>query len=117
MSAAWCTQVLDEAIKDHGAPEIFNTDQGSQFTSEVFTNTLKENGIRILMDGKGSALENIFIECLWRSVKYEHIYLNIYEDGLSLLKGLSEYLQFYNGERLHQSLDYKTPKTVYKTAA
>ena len=117
MSAQWCAEVLQEAIKNHGVPEIFNTDQGSQFTSEVFINTLIDNGIKISMDGKGRALDNIFIERLWRSVKYENIYLNVYENGLSLWKGLEQYFQFYNQERLHQSLDYHTPKQKYVLAA
>jgi len=117
MSAQWCTEVLREAIKNHGVPEIFNTDQGSQFTSEVFINTLIDNGIKISMDGKGRALDNIFIERLWRTVKYENIYLNVYENGLSLWKGLEQYFQFYNQERLHQSLDYHTPKQEYVLAA
>jgi putative transposase len=117
MSAQWCTEVLQEAIKNHGIPEIFNTDQGSQFTSEVFINTLKDNGINISMDGKGRALDNIFIERLWRSVKYENVYLNVYDNGLSLWKGLEQYFQFYNQERLHQSLNYHTPKQKYVLAA
>ena len=117
MSAEWCTEVLKEAIKNHGIPEIFNTDQGSQFTSDVFINTLIDNGIKISMDGKGRALDNIFIERLWRSVKYENIYLNVYENGLSLWKGLEQYFQFYNMERLHQSLDYHTPNQKYVLAA
>lgn len=117
MSAEWCTEVLKEAIKNYGIPEIFNTDQGSQFTSEVFINTLIDNGIKISMDGKGRALDNIFIERLWRSVKYENVYLNVYENGLSLWKGLDQYFQFYNQERLHQSLDYHTPKQKYVLAA
>ena len=117
MSVQWCTEVLQEAIKEHGVPEIFNTDQGSQFTSEVFINTLIYNGIKISMDGKGRALDNIFIERLWRIVKYENIYLNVYENGLSLWKGLEKYFQFYNHERLHQSLDYHTPNQMYVFAA
>lgn len=117
MSAEWCTEVLQEAIREHGTPEIFNTDQGSQFTSEVFINTLIANGIKISMDGKGRALDNIFIERLWRSVKYENIYLNVYENGLSLWKGLDLYFQFYNHHRSHQALDYHTPKQKYVFAA
>ena len=117
MSAEWCTEVLQEAIKNHGIPEIFNTDQGSQFTSEVFINTLIDNGIKISMDGKGRAFDNIFVERLWRSVKYENIYLNVYENGLSLWKGLEQYFQFYNMKRLHQSLDYHTPNQKYVLAA
>lgn len=117
MSAEWCAEVLKEAIKTHGVPEIFNTDQGSQFTSDIFIKALNDNGIKISMDGKGRALDNIFIERLWRSVKYENVYLNVYENGLSLWEGLEKYFQFYNDERLHQSLDYQTPKQRYELAA
>lgn len=117
MSAEWCSEVVTEAIKKHGIPEIFNTDQGNQFTSTVFINTLIDNGIKISMDGKGRALDNIFIERLWRSVKYENIYLNVYENGLFLWEGLEKYFQFYNHQRLHQSLDYHTPKEKYVLAA
>ena len=113
MSADWCAEVLEETIKNHGCPEIFNTDQGSQFTSDVFIKILKSNEIKISMDGKGRALDNIFIERLWKSVKYEHVYLYVYEDGISLYKGLEKYFTFYNEERLHQSLNYKTPNEMY----
>lgn len=117
MTAEWCTETLKAAIEMYGKPEIFNTDQGSQFTSDVFINELKQNNIKISMDGKGRALDNIFIERLWRSVKYENVYLNVYENGLTLWKGLDEYFQFYNNKRLHQSLKYKTPKEIYVLAA
>ena len=117
MSADWCSQVLEEAIVKHGKPEIFNTDQGSQFTSDVFINVLKSNEIEISMDGKGRALDNIFIERLWKSVKYENVYLNVYENGIDLYKGLDQYFEFYNHERIHQSLDYKTPNQRYCLAA
>lgn len=117
MTAEWCTDVLKSAIEMHGKPEIFNTDQGSQFTSDIFINELKKNEIKISMDGKGRALDNIFVERLWRSVKYENVYLNVYENGLTLWTGLNEYFQFYNNKRLHQSLKYKTPKEVYELAA
>lgn len=117
MTAEWCAQVLKAAIEKQGTPEIFNTDQGSQFTSDVFINELKRNEIKISMDGKGRALDNIFVERLWRSVKYENVYLNVYENGLTLWKGLDEYFQFYNNQRLHQSLEYKTPKEIYEQAA
>ncbi len=117
MTAEWCAQVLGEAIEKQGKPEIFNTDQGSQFTSEVFINVLKNNEIKISMDGKGRALDNVFVERLWRSVKYENVYLNVYENGLTLWEGLSDYFGFYNNNRLHQSLDYLTPKHVYYNAA
>ena len=113
MTAEWCAEVLQETLYQYGKPEIFNTDQGSQFTSDVFIKALTENEIKISMDGKGRALDNIFVERLWRSVKYEHIYLNVYEDGLSLWKGLDGYFRFYNGERPHQSLAYKTPANCY----
>lgn len=117
MSADWCCEVLQETIEKHGKPEIFNTDQGSQFTSDVFIKVLTDNEIKISMDGKGRALDNIYIERLWRSVKYEHIYLNVYENGLSLWKGLEGYFRFYNNERPHQSLSYKTPAKCYAQAA
>lgn len=113
MTAEWCTDVMREAIAVHGKPGILNSDQGSQFTSEAFTGLLKEQEIEISMDGKGRAIDNIFIERLWRSVKYEHIYLYSPEDGVSLYEGLNQYFNFYNRERLHQSLDYKTPAVLY----
>lgn len=117
MTAEWCTEVLKEAIEKHGKPEIFNTDQGSQFTSDIFINELKKNEIKISMDGKGRALDNVFVERLWRSVKYENVYLNVYENGLTLWKGLDDYFRFYNNDRLHQSLDYQTPGQIYHFAA
>ena len=108
----FCVNALERAL--HGAqPEIFNTDQGSQFTSEVFTGKLKERNIAISMDGRGRALDNIFVERLWRSVKYEDIYLHEYEDVPQVVTGLGRYFKFYNHARLHQSLDYKTPALVY----
>jgi len=117
MSAEWCTETLKTAIEKHGRPEIFNTDQGSQFTSDVFIKELKTNEIKISMDGKGRALDNIYIERLWRSVKYENVYLNVYENGLTLWKGLNDYFRFYNNERLHQSLNYQTPGQIFHFAA
>ncbi len=113
MMAEWCVQTLQTAIAKHGKPQIINTDQGSQFTSTIFIDTLKKNEIQISMDGKGRALDNIFIERFWRSVKYENVYLNVYEDGVSLYHGLKDYFEFYNQERLHQSLDYQTPNKIY----
>jgi putative transposase len=113
MTAEWCTRVLQEAINKYGKPEIFNTDQGSQYTSEVHTKLLIDNGIKISMDGKGRAIDNIFIERLWRSVKYENVYLQAYGSTLELYKGLKEYFRFYNDERFHQSLDYLTPREMY----
>lgn len=117
MTAEWCTSIVEDAVIIHGKPEILNSDQGSQFTSAVYTAFLKESGILISMDGKGRAIDNIFIERLWRSVKYEHIYLYVYEDGKSLYKGLQWYFSFYNDERGHQSLNYKTPGYMYQQAA
>ena len=93
--------------------EIFNTDQGSQFTSHEFTHTLLDKDIQISMDGRGRALDNVFVERLWRSVKYECIYLNEYSSVSSLHQGLSDYFRFYNYERIHQSLDYKTPEKIH----
>ena len=117
MTAEWCKTVVEEAIQKNGRPEIFNSDQGSQFTSEEFTSFLEKQEIKISMDSKGRALDNIFIERLWKSVKYECVYLHSFEDGISLYKGLDQYLSFYNRERLHQSLGYKTPEQHYLLAA
>lgn len=117
MDAEWCAEMLKDAIHLHGCPQIFNTDQGSQFTSEVFTNVLKENKIQISMDGKGRALDNIFIERLWRSLKYEYVYLNVCNDGVELFAGLTRYFDFYNNRRIHQSLNYAVPIEIFKAAA
>lgn len=116
MDTVFCVDCLQEALQRHGSPEIFNTDQGSQFTSESFTGVLKANGIAISMDGRGRALDNIFVERLWRSVKYEDVYLKGYNNTTQLMMGLTEYFVFYNGERPHQSLGNLTPNTVYATA-
>jgi putative transposase len=116
MEAEWCAEFLQEAINKAGKPEIFNTDQGSQFTSEVFTGVLINNGITISMDGKGRATDNIFIERLWRSVKYEDVYLHAYETGLEVFKGLKKYFEFYNQKRRHTSLNNDRPIDVYKAA-
>lgn len=117
MTADWCKEVLHEAIEQHGKPEIFNSDQGSQFTSDLFTGCLEKNEIQISMDGKGRAIDNIYIERLWRTVKYEHIYLHTPADGVALYEGLNNYFSFYNKERLHQSLGYQAPENLYKKAA
>lgn len=116
MTAEWCVETISEAIEKYGKPEIMNSDQGSQFTSELYTKFLTEKGVQISMDGKGRAIDNIFIERLWRSVKYEHVYLYVYEDGLSLWKGLNSYFEFYNQVRPHQSLEYSTPSRLYLAA-
>lgn len=113
MDAQWCTEVLEEAIRKHGKPEIFNTDQGSQFTSILFTGALKKHGIKISMDGKGRAIDNVFIERLWRSLKYEYVYLNPANGGVELYQGIQKYLSFYNNERIHQNLEYKVPKELF----
>ena len=116
MDAGFCVDCFEDAIRVYGTPEIFNSDQGSQFTSDVFTGILIENDIKISMDGRGRALDNIFTERLWRTVKYEDVYLKQYDCVQRLLLGLTDYFVFYNEERLHQSLSYKTPSMVYQTA-
>lgn len=113
LSEYFCIDCLQTALKNWGKPLIFNTDQGSQFTSKNFTQILKNEAIKISMDSKGRALDNIFIERFWRTLKYEYIYLNSFDDGLELEKGLSKFIQFYNYERKHQSLGYLTPAEVY----
>ncbi len=109
----FCLEALAEALRQ-GKPEIFNTDQGSQFTSEAFTGMLLEQGIPISMDGKGRYLDNIFVERLWRSVKYEEVYLKAYQNGTEARKGIDAYLAFYNRERPHQALGYQTPGQVFE---
>ncbi len=116
MEAMFCVDCLEEALRAHGTPEIFNSDQGSQFTSEAFTDVLKREGINISMDGRGRAFDNIFVERLWRSVKHEDVYLKGYSSMGELTLGLTDYFIFYNGERPHQSLENKTPDIVYQTA-
>jgi putative transposase len=116
MSADWCTQLVQDCIDKHGAPEIMNTDQGSQFTSEEFTGMLKDHEVRISMDSKGRALDNIFIERLWRSVKYEQVYPKPAGEGLELYKGLKEWFTYYNEERRHSSLDHEPPIKVFEAA-
>jgi len=117
MSSQWCAATLEEAIARHGVPQIINSDQGSQFTSQIWIDALREHRIAISMDGKGRAIDNVFIERLWRSVKYEYVYLHVCDTGTLLWKGLDEYFQFYNHHRLHQSLEYKTPAQYYPVKA
>jgi putative transposase len=125
MTAQWCAQVVQEAIVMYGKPEIINSDQGSQFTAIEFTrmfdnykeNPKEQQDFRISMDGKGRCIDNIFIERLWKSVKQECVYLHAFDDGVKLYEGLQNYFHFYNTERLHQSLDYETPGSVYLKAA
>lgn len=112
MTSDFCLSALEEAFS-HGTPEIFNTDQGVQFTSSDFTDLLKCREVRISMDGKGRYQDNIIVERLWRSVKYEEVYLRRYESGEEAHEGLSEYIAFYNEKRLHQSLNYLTPAEIY----
>ena len=113
MEAVFCVDCLEEALRAYGKPEIFNSDQGSQFTSTSFTDVLKREGITISMDGRGRAFDNLFVERLWRSLKYEDIYLKGYAGMGELALGLTEYFVFYNGERPHQSLGNRTPDRVY----
>jgi len=113
LESSFCVAALDRALCV-AQPEVFNSDQGSQFTSLVFTERLKAQGISISMDGRGRALDNIFVERLWRSVKYEEVYLKEYRHAPDAMKGLRQYFEFYNRERLHQSLAYKTPEAVYR---
>ena len=113
MDLSFCVEALEQAL-GQGRPEIFNTDQGGQFTSQAFTARLKEGGIRISMDGRGRALDNVFVERLWRSVKYEEVYLRDYQTVWDARHGLGRYFAFYNGERLHQALGYRPPAAVYR---
>lgn len=115
MDASFCVDCLEEALRSHGKPEIFNSDQGSQFTSGAFTGVLAREGITISMDGRGRAFDNIFIERLWRNVKYEDVYLKGYANMGELMLGLTSYMAFYNGERFHQSLGGKTPDHVHRS--
>ncbi len=113
LDSSFCVEALEEAIDNYGCPEIFNTDQGSQFTAEVFTDTLQSNNIAISMDGKGRWMDNVFIERLWKSVKYEDVYLKSYGSMTEARRGLFQYFKFYNEKRWHQNFDRKTPNVVY----
>ena len=114
MDTSFCLEALEEALARFGKPEIFNTDQGSQFTSQAFTGALEGAGVRISMDGRGRFLDNIFIERLWRSLKHEDIYLKHYADGREARAGIASWIAFYNGRRPHQALGYKTPMSVWR---
>ena len=114
LDADFCIEALEETLRK-GEPEVFNTDQGVQFTSEAFTGLLQKHGVRISMDGKGSYNDNLFIERLWRSVKYEEVYLKAYQDGRDARISISEYFRFYNNEHPHQALGYRTPAEEYYT--
>ena len=113
MTSDFCVAALTEALALYGTPEIFNTDQGSQFTSEAFTSVVKDAGVLVSMDGVGRAIDNVFIERLWRTLKYDHVYLNPAINGNACRDGIGDYLNYYNGERPHSSLDDQTPDEVY----
>jgi putative transposase len=113
MDSSFCLEAVEEALK-YGKPKIFNTDQGVQFTCGEFTSTLENLGIQISMDGKGRWMDNVFIERLWRSVKYELTYLKEYETGLQLYKDLKNYFEYYNKKRPHQSFNFRTPFEMYQ---
>jgi putative transposase len=115
MEAAFCVETLEDALARHGKPEIFNTDQGSQFTGSAFTGVLASNGIAISMDGKGAWRDNVFVERLWRSVKYEEVYLRAYDDVSEARSSIGRYLDFYNRRRPHSGLDGATPDQAYFT--
>ena len=116
LHADFCVDALEVALAVHGAPEIFNTDQGSQFTGEAFTEVLREAKVDISMDGKGRFMDNIFIERLWRSIKYEEVYLKAYDTVADAKAGIGAWISFYNQERLHQALGYRTPAQVFAGA-
>ena len=114
LDASFCVEALEEAL-GKGRPDIFNTDQGAQFTGEAFTGLLQQHGVRISMDGKGRYSDNLFIERLWRTVKYEEVYLKAYQDGRDARAGIGNYFRFYNTERPHQALGYRTPAEVFNS--
>ena len=113
LDSSFCVEALHEALSRFGQPEIFNTDQGVQFTAEAFTSVLLEHGVKISMDGKGRCIDNVFIERLWRSLKYEDVYLNDYDNPVDARAGIGCYLGFYNDRRMHQALGYQTPASFY----
>jgi putative transposase len=113
LEVGFCVEALEEALENFGVPDIFNTDQGVHFTSEAFTCVLLARGVRISMDGKGRCLDNVLVERLWRSLKYEEVYLHAYEDARAARGGIGRYMRFFNQERPHQSLQYRTPMAVY----
>lgn len=116
LDGSFCLEALETALRG-GRPEIFNTDQGAQFTSRAFTERLRQGGVQISMDGRGRALDNVFVERLWRTVKYEEVYLREYNTVREAQQGLRRYFGFYNDERLHQALGYRTPAAVYRGVA
>jgi putative transposase len=117
LDSEFCVDVLQEALWRFGKPEIFNTDQGAQFTAAAFTNVLRSAGVKISMDGKGRCIDNIFVERLWRSVKYEEVYLHAYDSLQDAREGIARYFRFYNLQRPHQALGYQTPDAFYRQFA
>ena len=113
LEADFCIEAVEEALARHGKPDIFNTDQGSQFTSQAFTQVLKDAGIAISMDGKGAWRDNVFVERLWRTIKYEEVYLHAYRNVPEARAAIGKYVTFYNSKRPHSSLDGQTPDQVY----
>jgi len=116
MDAEWCRDIVKAAVKQHSKPEIINTDQGSQFTSEVFAGYVVDSEIELSMDGKGRAIDNVFIERFWRSIKYEDIYLKAYSNGTELYRGVKDYMEYCNYERRHSNIGEKRPSDVYQRA-
>ncbi len=116
LDPSFCVEALAEALGRFGRPEIFNTDQGAQFTAEAFTGVLRERGVAISMDGRGRCLDNVFVERLWRSLKYEEVYLHVYDTVAEARAGIGRYFGFYNDERPHQSLGYRTPAAFFDAA-
>jgi putative transposase len=114
LESSFCVEALEKALSRYPAPEIFNTDQGAQFTAEAFTSVLRERGIQISMDGKGRWLDNVFVERLWRSLKYEEVYLHAYQDAREARTGIRGYFEFYSEQRPHQVLGYQTPAAFYR---
>jgi putative transposase len=116
LDSSFCVEALEEALARFGQPEIVNTDQGAQFTADAFTKPLRDRGIAISMDGKGRCLDNVFVERLWRSLKYEEVYLHAYDGMRDARAGIARYLDFYNDERPHQALGYQTPAAFHRRA-
>jgi putative transposase len=115
LDTTFCVDALEEALERFGQPEIFNTDQGSQFTAEAFTKVLRDRGVAVSMDGRGRCLDNIFVERLWRSVKYEEVYLHAYDNALDARQSIGRYFDFYDERRPHQALGYQTPGAFYRS--
>jgi putative transposase len=116
LDSSFCVEALEEALARFGPPKIFNSDQGAQFTADAFTSVLRERGVRISMDGKGRCLDNVFVERLWRSLKYEHVYLHAYDDLSEARASIGAYFAFYNQQRKHQALGYSTPDEFYRVS-